>query len=278
MIQLQRSSLLKGVDQDLVDTFTAEVQRRWEVRLGTTVTNAVCNEEGCVLTLNDGSELECDAVLIATGRIPNTDTLGLGEVGYDVLPNGMLAVDEYLRVLSEGQPVDGVFALGDICSPWQLKHVANEQQRVVHHNLAAASADEYRTDSLGPVPAVVFSAPQVSWFGPTLQEALAKGIDAVEARHNYGDSAWGWALEDTTSFVKVVVDREREVIIGAHLIGPDSAMLLQPLSMAAAFEMPVRGLARGQYWPHPAATEIIENVLLKVEERLDEGRGKGGDA
>jgi mycothione reductase len=118
------------------------------------------------------------------------------------------------------------------------------------------------------VPYAVFSAPEVAHFGLTLAQASEQGIDAFEVRHDYGWTAWGWALDDEVSFLKIVVERVTGKLLGAHIIGPDAPILLQPLLQAASFDQSVRGLARGQYWPHPAATEIIENALLKAEEEL----------
>ena len=193
----------------------------------------------------------------------------MAAVGFDLHDDGRIAVDEYQRVLQAGKPVDGLWALGDVSSPHQLKHVANEEARVVADNLEATrTGAELRTNSLAPVPTAIFTHPQVATFGDSLEQALEAGHNAFAVRHDYADTAWGWALEDDSSFCKLVVDRDSEQLLGAQIIGPDAAILLQPLVQAASLGTPLRGLARSQYWPHPAATEIIENALLRAEAEL----------
>jgi mycothione reductase len=267
--QLNRSPLLRSADADVSEAFTKLAGEQWSVRTGVTVASAEQSESGWQLTLDDGSELSAELVLVAAGRIPNTDRLGVDAAGFDVRDDGTLAVDVHQRVLRGGEPVDGLYALGDISSPHQLKHVANQDARIVAENLRRASrGDALAANTLGPVPYAVFSAPEVAHFGLTLAQASEQGIDAFEVRHDYGWTAWGWALDDEVSFLKIVVERVTGKLLGAHIIGPDAPILLQPLLQAASFDQSVRGLARGQYWPHPAATEIIENALLKAEEEL----------
>ncbi|MDJ1370380.1 mycothione reductase [Gulosibacter molinativorax] len=267
--QINRSPLFRDLDRDIRATFTSAGSRNWTIRTGVEVAEATHGDAGWTLTLTDASTLEADAVLVAAGRRPNTDRLDTPAAGFDHHEDGRLQVDEYQRVLLGGQPVGGVYALGDISSPHQLKHVANQDARIVASNLVAERADAPLTaNTLGPVPYTVFSAPEIAVFGATLDEAKAAGKDAIEVRQDYGGTAWGWALEDTESFCKLVVERGSGKLLGAHIIGPDAPILLQPLIQAASFGQSVKGLARGQYWPHPAATEIIENALLHAEEEI----------
>lgn len=267
--QLNRSPLFRGLDSDVSDAFTTAGARNWRIQTGVEITSATQGEAGISLTLSDTSTLDVDAVLVAVGRQPNTDRLGTEAVGFDHHEDGRLRVDAYQRVLKDGEPVGGVFALGDISSPHQLKHVANHDARITANNILAEAEDApLAKNSLGPVPYTVFSAPEIAVFGATLAEAAEAGYDAFEVRQDYGGTAWGWALEDEESFCKIVVERGSGAILGAHIIGPDSPILLQPLVQAASFGQSVVGLARGQYWPHPAATEIIENALLQAEEEL----------
>ena len=81
----------------------------------------------------------------------------------------------------------------------------------------------------------------------------------------YGDVAYGWAMEDTTSLFKVVADRRTGHLLGAHAIGPHSSSLIQPLIQAMSFGLTVPEMARGQYWIHPALPEVVENALLALE-------------
>lgn len=272
VVQIVRSKILGQADDDISARFTNAASRRWTVRLETEVTGSTETENAVRLSLNDGSSLDADLVLVAIGRIPNTDRIGTGGVGFDHHGDGRIAVDRYQRVLADGEAVAGVFAIGDIDSAHQLKHVANLEARVVQSNLLVGpDAPEIKlvANDLAPIPSAVFSAPQIAWFGHTIATANEAGFDAFEIVHEYAWTAWGWALEDEDSCCKLVIDATGQ-ILGAHIIGPDAPILLQTLVQAASNGQSVRGLARSQYWPHPAATEIVENALLKAEEHLQE--------
>jgi mycothione reductase len=87
-------------------------------------------------------------------------------------------------------------------------------------------------------------------------------VSAVQA---FGSTAYGWAMEDTTGVCKVLADPETGRLLGAHLMGPHSSTLIQPLIQAMAFGQHVHDVARGQYWIHPALSEVVENALLRLE-------------
>ncbi|MBA2698872.1 MAG: mycothione reductase, partial [Nocardioidaceae bacterium] len=78
----------------------------------------------------------------------------------------------------------------------------------------------------------------------------------------YADIAYGWAMEDTTGFAKLLADPSTGQLLGAHIIGPQASSLIQPVIQAMSFGLPVAEMARGQYWIHPAMPEVIENALL----------------
>lgn len=280
--QLVRGRVLSTFDTDIAATFRDRAAQQWDVREQVEVTAADVPQspaEPIALSLSDGSTLETDLVLVATGRIPNTDRLDTERAGFDHHIDGRLVVDASQRVLAAGAARTNVYALGDISNPHQLKHVANHEARIVVENLHRSLGNSTSgpgspenvlvSNDLTPVPLAVFTEPEIATFGATVDEAVAAGLDAFEVRQDYGGTAWGWALEDTKHFAKLVVDRELGTILGAHIIGPDAPILLQPLVQAAAFATPLAELARGQYWPHPAATEIIENLLLNAKEAYD---------
>lgn len=258
--------LLRELDDDVSQRFTELAGERWSVHTSDSVAAVDRVGENLTVTLTSGVQLETERVLLALGRVPNSDKLGAAEAGFDLEDDGRLSVDEFQRVLAGGVVVDGVFALGDVSSPWQLKHVANHQARVVEHNLS--HPDAMIGGNPGPVPAAIFSHPQIAHFGLSEREARDAGRAVVAVTQEYGSTAYGWALEDETSFCKLVVQAETGLIVGAHLLGPEASILIQPLIQAASAGRSVVGLARSQYWPHPAASEVVENALLKAEEAL----------
>jgi len=153
--------------------------------------------------------LDAGLVLNATGRIPNADALGAGAL-FDTHDDGRLATDARMRVLAGGEPVDGVYALGDVTSAHQLKHVANQQARVVRDNLRGLATE----DLLAPIPQAIFGHPEVASFGTRGQDAPA---DAVVVDRAYSSTAYGWAMEDESSFARLVVGRDGGTLLGLML-------------------------------------------------------------
>jgi mycothione reductase len=110
----------------------------------------------------------------------------------------------------------------------------------------------------------VFTHPQIASVGLTEEEAEDAGRSYVTTVQGYGSTAYGWAMEDTTSMCKLIADRSTGQLIGAHIMGEQAATLIQPLIQAMTFGLDVREMARGQYWIHPALTEVVENALLSL--------------
>src|SRR5699024_10123586 len=138
--------LLVDTDEGPVDEVTRVLESAHSVPRGAVASRIDLADDEVTLTLEPSGRLDevelpetitADAVLIATGRVPNTAELGVAAAGFDVTDDQRLSVDEHQRVLTDGEPVPGVFALGDICSPHQLKHVANHEATIVGRNLSA---------------------------------------------------------------------------------------------------------------------------------------------
>jgi mycothione reductase len=256
--------LLRREDADVARRFTELLGRRVDVRLETSVEAVESTADWGVRVHAIGPErerkhLEAEVLMIATGRAPNGDTLDLARGGIEIDDDGLIVVDEYLRTSAAG-----VFALGDVCSQEQLKHVANKDARVVQHNLT--HPDSMVTSNRRIVPHAVFSNPQVASVGLTEVQAEEQGIDYVVSRQDYGETAFGWAMEDTDHFVKIIAEASSKIILGAHVIGPQASSLIQPLVQAMTFEQPALEVARHQYWIHPAMTEVLENALLGLDD------------
>ena len=111
----------------------------------------------------------------------------------------------------------------------------------------------------------VFSGPQVATVGLTEDDCRQQGRDYVVGVRDYGSVAYGWAMEDTDHFAKVIADRGTGQLLGAHIIGPDASNLIQPLIQAMATGLAAATMARGQYWIHPALTEVVENAVLALD-------------
>jgi mycothione reductase len=101
----------------------------------------------------------------------------------------------------------------------------------------------------------------------TEAEARASGRDILVGSRNYAETAYGWALEDTTSFAKVIADAHDHTILGAHILGPDAVLLLQPLLQAMMLGQTATQVAHDVLYVHPALTEVIEQALMALEPR-----------
>jgi mycothione reductase len=259
---IRGGSLLRHLDDTLSRKFTHIASNKWELRSHRNILGSHQNSAGIVLELDDGSELQADVVLVATGRRSNGDRLDAEKAGID-LDDRRVAVDKYQRTSARN-----VFALGDVSSSYELKHVANHEARVVQRNLlrdwddtASMAATDHRH-----VPAAVFTDPQIAYIGLTENEAVAEGYDVSCKIQDYADVAYGWATEDTTGIVKLVSDSKSGRLLGAHIMGQQASSIIQPLIQAMAFGLSVQDMARGQYWIHPALPEVVENALLGLSD------------
>ncbi len=253
-------TLLRHEDGDISARFTSLAADRWDVRLERKLLRASRSAAGVRLDLEgpDGADtVDTDLILVAIGRQPNSDLLNPSSAGIDVTPTGHVVVDSHQRTTA-----DGVLALGDISSPWELKHVANHEARIVQHNLLNPDAPIEADHRF--VPHAVFTSPQIASVGLTEERARADELRYVTATHDYAGIAYGWAMEDTTGFAKLLADPGTGLLIGAHIIGPQASTLIQPLIQAMSFGLDARAMARGQYWIHPAMPELVENALLKL--------------
>jgi mycothione reductase len=257
--------LLRGEDDDVSQRFTELASQHCHTVLGATV-NAVRSLGDRVavdVTNADGQQLiEGDCLLVATGRISNADQLEVEASSIRTDSRGFVQVDEFGRT-----SVPGVWALGDINGRHQLKHMANGEARVVRHNLL--HPDALRVLDPRPAPHAVFSSPQIASVGLTEAQAKASGAPYCVAVQEYAGSAYGWAMEDTTSFCKLIGDPVTRRLLGAHVIGPQASLLVQPLVQGLHLGTSVDDLATGQVWIHPALAEVNEVALLKLVEAFD---------
>ena len=248
------ATMLSRHDSDIATTFTEEFRRRVSLQLGHLPSKVERTSQGIEVHY-DGSIIIVDELLLATGREPNSDLLNCDLVGLETNSRGIVTVDSRMRT-----SVPGIWAIGDVANEHQLKHVANAEVDVAFWNMA--HADDQQVVTQRHVPAAVFSHPQVASVGLTEQAASAENRDVVIGRREYAGTAYGWALGDGPGFAKVIVDRASDEILGAHIIGPQAATLIQPLVQAMQFSQTATQVARDVYYIHPALTEVIENALL----------------
>ncbi|WP_336250971.1 mycothione reductase [Stomatohabitans albus] len=257
---VQRSNRLLSREDVEVGTLITKLfhERGIDMHCGVNTTS-IRKENGLFhLELDDGQTVTGERVLMVVGRTPNTLNMHCELTGVELDQFGKVKVNDYMEASAPN-----IWALGDCANrDLDLKHVANAHARTIAHNLI--HPDDKQPVWLPNTPRSTFSQPEVSSVGITEQEANEQGLDVIVHTQKYGNAAYGWALEDTTSFVKVVVDRSTRKLLGAHIIGPQASLLLQILVMGMTFDLTVDDIARKQIWPHPALSEVIEQCLLEV--------------
>jgi mycothione reductase len=246
----QGESLLDAFDPEVSGRFTKLARKRWDVRLSAEVTGARQHGDRVEVEVTGSPPVTGELLLVAAGRVPDTANLDLDRAGVRLREDGRIEVDEFGRTTAEG-----IWSLGDASTPFPLKHVANAEARTLAHDW---------------VPAAVFTAPQIATVGAREQD-LSPQRPYVEAVQEYADVAYGWALHDTTGFCKLYADPATGTLLGAHIMGDQASLLIQPLIQAAATGLRLADMARGQYWIHPALSEVVENALLKLGLNHDGG-------
>lgn len=259
--------LLQAEDHDVSQHFTELAARRFELVLGATIEQVSMVPRGVTLRVRTGPDdeprvVEGDVLLVAAGRIPNSDQLQVAAGGIATDDRGNIVVDEFGRASSPG-----VWALGDINGRHQLKHMANGEARVVRHNLT--HPDTLRRLDQRPAPHAVFTGPQIGAVGVTEQQAQVEGQPYCVITHPYGDAAYGWAMEDTSGFCKLIGDPVTRTVIGAHLMGYQASVLVQLLVQGMHLGSTADEMANGQVWIHPALSEVVEQALLKLIDAFD---------
>ena len=252
--------LLRVEDEEVSMRFTDVFADRCELILGASI-DSVHRQDNGELAIEvsvggDQFQVFADEILVATGRTPTTEQLDLHLAGIEC-HDGYVSTDANMRT-----NVEGVWALGDITNPSQLKHTANREAKVVAHNIA--NPESMHEVDLWPTPHAVFSHPQVASVGATEQQLRGEGRPYLVGKRDHAGTAYGWAMEDKSGFCKILVDPETRLILGAHIIGPQAATLIHQLIQGMKFGQTVDELAEGFLYIHPALSELVENALLDV--------------
>ena len=251
-------TLLRWLDTDLSSRFNKQAREHFNVITHVNVNGLENTSTGVKVSLDNGEVLDADAILVATGRIPNGDQMNLDAAGIDMHSDGRIKVDDYGRTTAEG-----IWALGDVSSPYMLKHVANAETKAVRHNML--NPDDMVPMPHDHVPSAIFTHPQIATVGLTEEQARGMDLDITVKVQNYGDVAYGWAMEDNDGICKLIADKNTGKLLGAHYYGPQASTLIQQMITVMAFDMDVRDFAQKQYWIHPALPEVTENALLGLE-------------
>jgi glutathione reductase (NADPH) len=222
---IRREEVLRGFDEDIRVYLGQEMRGRGiDIRGCTQVARIAKTVGGYTVHTTDGKEIATDLVMYATGRKPNTDGLGLAEIGVELTPNGAVVVDEWQR-----STVPNIYAVGDVTDRINLTPVAIAEGRAIAETLY--HDNPIRMDHAG-VPSAVFSQPPVAVVGLNEEEARRKygEVDVYQARFKPMKNTLSG--RDERTFMKLVVDGKTDRVLGCHMLGVDAPEIVQGLAIA----------------------------------------------
>ena len=252
----RRPLMLREEDEDVARRFTEVYQRRFNMLLSTQVSRAYRDGSEIVLDLSSEGKTKvvtADALLLATGRIPNTDLVEVENTGVEVDGRGFIKTDEYLQT-----NVPGIWGLGDILGKYLLKHSANLEAAYAANNIF--NPDHQVAVDYHAMPHAIFASPQVAGVGLTEQQAKELDIHYATATYDYHNTAYGSSIEDRDGFVKVLADPEGGEILGCHIIGTDASILLQEVVNAMRMGLTTEAITQSIYI-HPALPEVVQRAF-----------------
>ena len=250
--------IVPAMDQEVADEMFKTLQKQgMKFRLGTKVTAAQA-AKGVSLTIEpaaggEAETLKCDVVLVAIGRRPLTQGLGLEDIGVALDNRGFIQVDDRYQT-----NVPGIFAIGDVIPGPMLAHLAEDEGTVAVEMMAGQSGHiDYDA-----IPAVVYTAPEVASVGKTEEQLKDDKIDYRVGKFPFvANSRARAAGTDSTGFVKILTDAKTDRVLGAHIIGPDAGTLIAELALAIEFAASAEDIGRTCH-AHPTLNEAVKEAAL----------------
>ncbi|MET8231722.1 FAD-dependent oxidoreductase [Micromonospora sp. NPDC005298] len=229
-----------------------------DVRVGVSVARVDRETDGTVrVTLDDGSLVTGDDVLVAAGRDPVTDGLGLDTAGVQLSERGFVVVDEYLRTTAER-----TWAAGDVAGSPQFTHASLDDYRIIRANLAG----ERRSTAGRLIPYTVFTTPELARVGLTEAEARRAGYDVLIARLPVAAIPRARTLRQTEGMWKAVIDAGTDRILGAALLGAEAGEVITSVQLAMLAGMPWTAL-RDAIITHPTMAEGLNLLFASLQAR-----------
>ncbi len=255
--------ILPGMDGELAAQFQKLLRRqKMKFKLSTKVTGAKSGKNGVTLAMEpvasgEAETLEADAVLVAVGRIPYTEGLGLEQAGVALDKGGRIEVDENFAT-----NIAGVFAIGDVIKGPMLAHKAEDE------GVAAAEiiAGQKSHVNYSATPGVVYTQPEVATVGQTEEQLQDAGIDYNAGSFPFMANGRARAMLATDGFVKILADAASDRILGVHIIGAGAGTLIAEAVLAIELGASAEDLARTCH-AHPTLSEAIKEAALDVDER-----------
>ena len=250
--------ILPGADAEIAEAAHKILAKQGlDFQLGARVEGVEIRDERCHVKIADSEDVVCDRVLMAVGRRPFTDGLGLDEIGVTRDRRGYVEVDEHFKT-----NVDGIYAIRDVIGGAMLAHKAEEEGVALAEMLKTGVGHiDYNT-----VPAIVYTHPEVASVGKTTEELEQAGVPFKVGRFPFMANGRAKAVGETDGLVKVLAHERTDRILGVHIVGPHAGDLLSEAVVAMNFGASSEDLARICH-AHPTLTEAIKEACLDVDKR-----------
>ncbi|MDR7223908.1 dihydrolipoyl dehydrogenase [Aminobacter aminovorans] len=251
-------TILGGMDGDVAKQFQRMLAKQgFEFKLGSKVTGVAKAKKGATVTFEpvkggDAETIEADVVLVATGRRPYTDGLGLKEAGVEMDERGRVKTDGHLRT-----NVAGIYAIGDVVVGPMLAHKA-EDEGVAVAEIIAGQAGHVNYDV---IPGVVYTSPEVASVGKTEEELKKAGIGYKAGKFPFTANGRARAMLHTDGFVKVLADKDTDKVLGVHIVGFGAGEMIHEAAVLMEFGGSSEDLGRTCH-AHPTMSEAVKEAAL----------------
>jgi len=250
--------ILLGMDAELAGEALKVFKRQgMQFLLGCRVTSARVEGEQCVVESAGNEPRRGDRVLVAVGRAPNTDDLGLEAAGVRTDRKGFVSVDEHFATSAAG-----VYAIGDVIGGAMLAHKAEEEGVACVEQLATG----YGHVNYDAIPNVVYTEPEIASVGKTEAELQEAGVEYRKGAFPFVANGRARALGNTTGQVKMLADAATDRILGVHILGPRAGDLIAEAAVAIELGASSEDLARSSH-AHPTLAEALKEAALAVDGR-----------
>lgn len=255
--------ILPGMDLDVAKNFQRMLQKQgFSFRLSSKVTGAVKAKDKVTLTVEPAAggtpeTIEAEVVLVAIGRTPYTEGLGLEAAGVKLDNRGRVEVDDHFQT-----NVPGIYAIGDVIRGPMLAHKAEDEGIALAEILAGQAGHV----NYGVIPGVVYTSPEVAAVGKTEEELKAEGVDYKAGKFLFLANGRAKANQTTDGFVKVLADAKTDRVLGVHIVGPMAGELIHEAAVLMEFGGSAEDLARTCH-AHPTLSEAVKEAALAVAGR-----------
>jgi dihydrolipoamide dehydrogenase len=250
--------ILPGMDSEVAQEAERIFERQGiEFKLGAAVTGARRDGETVTVELEGGQTVVGDRVLVAIGRLPNTDGLGLDSVGIELDPRGRVPVDDRFRTY-----VPGVYAIGDVIRGPMLAHKAEEEGIACVEGIATGHCHV----NYDAIPGIVYTHPEIASVGRTEDELKQQKVPYRKGVFPFLANGRARALGTIEGRIKMLAHQETDRILGVHVIGPRAGDLIAEAAVAIEFGASAEDIARSSH-AHPTLAEAMKEAALAVDRR-----------